>query len=66
MTIILKQDKFRNTRNDCTIIVQQFVEDSYNTPLWRYFVKYDRYAITSGCSDCLLTRPNKKWLQNRF
>lgn len=32
----------------------------------RYFIRYDRYGLISGCSDGLWNRPNKKWLQNRF
>lgn len=65
MTLILKHEEFRNSANDATIIVQQFVEED-RTPLWRYYVKYDKYNFIGGCSDSLSTRPSKKWLANRF
>jgi len=66
MTTILKRDEFRNNADDCTIIVEQFIEPSYARPLWRYFARYDRYGIIGGCSDSLLTRPSRKWLAARF
>ena len=66
MEKILKHTEFRNNADDCTIIVQQFIEPSYNVTLWRYYVKYDRYKFISGCSDSLLTRPSRKWLAARF
>lgn len=66
MEKILKQTEFRNNADDCTIIVQQFIEPSYNVPLWRYYARYDRYKFISGCSDSLLTRPSRKWLAARF
>ena len=66
MTTILKRDEFRNNADDCTIIVEQFIEPSYNRPFWRYFVRYDRYGIIGGYSDSLLTRPSRKRLAARF
>lgn len=65
MTVILKREEFRNTRNDATIYVEKYLEKGDTIPLWRYFIKYDGQMI-SGMSDCLWNRPNKKWLQNRF
>lgn len=66
MTVILKREEFRNSGNDATIIVEKYQEKGSNVPLWRYYVRYDRYGLISGGSDGLWNRPNKKWLQNRF
>lgn len=65
MEIVLKRESFRNNGNDATITVEKYAEKDC-APMWRYFIKYDRYAITSGCSDGLWQKPKTKWLKSRF
>lgn len=65
MTTIIKREEFRNAKNDATIVIEQYV-DKGSVPMWRYFVKYDSFMFTSGCSDGLWTKPSKKWLRERF
>ena len=66
MTTILKCEEFRNSRDDATITIEKYIEKWATIPLWRYYVKYDRYALTSRYSDGLWTRPNKKRLAERY
>lgn len=66
MTVILKREEFRNSADDATIIVEKYQDKESSVPFWRYFIRYDRYGLISGCSDGLWHRPNKKRLQARF
>ena len=65
MEIVLKREQFRNDRGDATITVEKYAEKG-RVPMWRYFVKYDIYDFTSGCSDGLMTQPKTKWLKSRL
>lgn len=65
MEIVLKREQFRNDRGDATITVEKYAEKGC-VPMWRYFVKYDIYDFTSGCSDGLMTKPKTKWLKSRL
>ena len=48
MTIVQKRTAFRNGRDDATIIVEQYAEKGCAGFMWRYYMKYDAYNLTSG------------------
>lgn len=66
MTTIIKSERFRNNRDDATILVEQYINSSCTEPLWRYSVKRDHSPMLFLLSDSLLNKPNKARLQARI
>ena len=66
MTIISKSETFRNTENNCTILVQQYAEKPYFVKFWSYYYKYDYMDKFVQVSKQLSTKPSKARLAKMF
>lgn len=66
MTQILQSKEYRNTDDDCTIIIEQYREKGAIAAFWRVLYRFDSCGVIYFCKyrDMLLNKPSKRQIEN--